>query len=547
MITQRLLTFHKVFLGFLWVSTASLAIAETPRGFHARVTFSAGETGAPVNRLVAGTNIQWVDRGDELLRGESTEFSADMLAKVRDMGPTILRYPGGSQSDTYRWKDGLGGSAERKSSEHYFSRRKQKVLFGTPELLRLCRELGAEPLLTVNVVTGTPEEAAEWVAQVNKTGLKDDAGKPLPAARHWEIGNEPYLKESRPDLALQPREFAQRAARFIAAMKKADPSILVGIPLRSDRIGGVPANHFPGFNDAVLKELGEAYDFVALHDAYVPYTLGAPPPREVWYGAAVNADTVIEDDLAFTRGLLEQRRPGRKIPLAITEHNAIFTLSGGPTDRYTTSLTAALVTANLLRLLAERDDILCANHWSLSGNGFFGAISNKGRIRPTFHVLRGFSRLSKGRRVALDVETPRQDTPAAGLVAAQKGRPIVTALAAREGQTLRLMLLNKHVSQPVSVTLSASDKTPPAIARASQGEVWTEDYFADGDGVEAWSERPLLAKAWPVELQLKPHSVSFIEIEMGGSLGGPPAAPKAGKAVGPARAKGKAKGRQRER
>jgi alpha-N-arabinofuranosidase len=490
------------------------AVPTPSSGLHARITFSSSDTGAPVNRLVAGSNVQWVDRGDELLRGESVEFSAGLLASVKEMAPTILRYPGGSQSDTYHWRDGLGGAGDRKSGEHFFSKQKQKVWFGTAELLRLCQEVGGQPLLTVNAATGTPEEAAEWVTYVNKARVKDDAGHVYPAVTYWEIGNEPYLKDVRPDLAMPPAEFARRAGKLIAAMKKADPSIQVGLPLRSDRIGTTPATPYQGYNDAVLKGVGADYDFVALHDAYMPFLLGPPPAKDVMFGAAMAADTIIEEDFAFTRGLLERARPGRKTPLAITEYNAVYTLSGAPTDRYTATLTAALFTADVLRLLAEREDILCANHWSLSGNGFFGALSRTGHRRPSFYVLRGFSRLSKGRRVTLATDSPVHDTPAAGLVPARKGRPVITAFAAREGQTLRLMIVNKDVASPALVTLTVSDKKAPTITRATQGEVWTEDYFADGDSVDAWSERPLAARAWPLTVELKPHSVSFMEIEL---------------------------------
>jgi alpha-N-arabinofuranosidase len=466
-----------------------------------------------VNRLLAGSNVQWVDRGDELLEGDGSKLSADMLSKVKALGPTVLRYPGGAQADTYRWKDGVGPLDARKTGEHFFSRAPQKILFGTTELLALCREVGAEPLLTVNVVRGSPEEAAEWVTFTNAIRVKGPNGERPPAASLWEIGNEPYLKESRPDLALPPREFARRAAAFIVAMKKADPTIRVGIPLRSDRIGGQVATHFPGYNDIVLQELGAAdYDFVAVHDAYLPFLFGAAPPREALLGAALAGDAVIEEDFAATRAQVERHRPGRPVSLAVTEYGAMFTQSGAPTDRYNASLTAALYAADVLRLLAERDDVLLAAQWSLSGNGWFGLISNRGRLRPAYYVLREFARLARGGRLRLDLDGPRQDTPAAGLVPAQKARPVITAFGARQGRTLRVMLLNKDVQNPASVLLAADVRVP--LASAKQGELWTEDYLGDPDsGPDPWSERALAATQLPLTVELKPHSVSFLELQ----------------------------------
>ena len=39
--------------------------------------------------------------------------------------------------------------------------------FGTDEFIQLCRKMGWTPMLTVNLGTGTPEEARNWVEYCN--------------------------------------------------------------------------------------------------------------------------------------------------------------------------------------------------------------------------------------------------------------------------------------------------------------------------------------------------------------------------------------------
>jgi alpha-N-arabinofuranosidase len=39
--------------------------------------------------------------------------------------------------------------------------------FGTDEFVKLCRRMGWMPMLTVNLGTGTPEEARNWVEYCN--------------------------------------------------------------------------------------------------------------------------------------------------------------------------------------------------------------------------------------------------------------------------------------------------------------------------------------------------------------------------------------------
>ena len=68
---------------------------------------------------------------------------------------------------------------------------------GTDEFIALCRKLGWDPMLAVNLGTGTPEEARDWVEYCNApTGtrfadLRAANGSSEPHdVRHWCLGNE---------------------------------------------------------------------------------------------------------------------------------------------------------------------------------------------------------------------------------------------------------------------------------------------------------------------------------------------------------------------
>lgn len=54
--------------------------------------------------------------------------------------------------------------------------------FGTDEFLNFCKLIGAEPQIAVNLGSGTPQEAAEWVKYVNERLTK--------SGLLWELGNE---------------------------------------------------------------------------------------------------------------------------------------------------------------------------------------------------------------------------------------------------------------------------------------------------------------------------------------------------------------------
>jgi len=481
----------------------------------ATITLDVDAPGRPVNRMVLGNNVQWVDHGDELLTGETTEFAPAMLEAVSALRPTVLRYPGGSNSDTYHWRDGMGPAAQRGECEHFHTKRKQKVLFGTAEFLTLCKRLGAEPLITVNVATGTAEEAAEWVRAVNKTGVTGRDGAPLGPVRYWEIGNEPYLREDqRKELAVEPEVYAGRANQFIRAMKQVDPTIVVGIPLRSDRLGSIPATPFQGFADKVLAGVSEPFEFVALHDAYLPILWDRKQNKndDEVYRATMASYRVVEQDLEYTRSLLRKYKPDRPIKIAITEYNSLFSI-GGNKDGYIATLGGGLYVGDALRLFAQTDDLLMANFWSLAGNWNFGTVSIRMEKRPAYWVLLAYQRALRGRLVPATVAGSTFDSPAAGMVPAYRGLPLVTALATVEGDTLRVLVTNKDSFRPARITLQGVSR---AIAGIDCQQLGGGGYFEarSGRGEARLTPLGIASQAFPVPLNLGPHSMALIEIRL---------------------------------
>ncbi|WP_243663217.1 hypothetical protein [Rhodothermus marinus] len=119
----------------------------------------------------------------------------DVLQAVRELGVTILRYPGGNFVSNYHWLDGVG--PERKPRLDLAWHVLEPNTFGTNEFMKFIRKVGAEPYFTVNMGTGTIEEAQWWVEYTNvKEGpyyaeLRKQHGFPEPyGIKFWSLGNE---------------------------------------------------------------------------------------------------------------------------------------------------------------------------------------------------------------------------------------------------------------------------------------------------------------------------------------------------------------------
>jgi len=482
------------------------------------VSVDAQSAGRAVNRQVLGQNLQWVDRGDEMFDA-TAKPRPEMVGLAQSMGSTTLRYPGGLQSDTYHWQRGMGLLTERGLNEHANARRMQTTLVGTQEFLELCEALGATPLITVNLASGSAEEgaleAAAWVKQVNIDRLiSSKTGNRLPKVPLWELGNEPYLKpEEQSKLWMTPAEFSRRAHAFAKAMKAVDGDIQLSLPLTPDKRNGFPATPYQGFTRDVWAKAVPGVNHISLHNAYVPFGMDRAYSRDELYWGAMAGSRSVAADLQGMRSLLANLQPGNKLAFAITEHNALFTLGKGDSDQLSKSIAGALAVADVLRVLAGEPDVAMAHFWSLSGNGFFGAIHRDARLRPTGQVLAFFNEALKGQLLPASMAAPTVSTPQVGYSPAVPALPVAEVLATREGQQLRLLVIHKDYANPARLQLALG------AARITSGQV---SVLGGGDVFDISDRAGIMTRidtAWPAngQLDLPPHSVALITLNLAAS------------------------------
>lgn len=125
----------------------------------------------------------------------------DVIDALKKMKVPVLRWPGGCFADTYHWRDGVGPKDKRPSMLNvWWGNVKEDNSFGTNEFLNMCELLGAEPYLSGNVGSGTPQELADWVKYTTHpngsspmTDLREASGRKTPwNVRFWGLGNEAW-------------------------------------------------------------------------------------------------------------------------------------------------------------------------------------------------------------------------------------------------------------------------------------------------------------------------------------------------------------------
>lgn len=128
----------------------------------------------------------------------------DVIDKLREMGVRLLRWPGGNFAGEYCWADGLLPVDMRAPFASFLGLETQPHSLGydnheinTDDFIALCREIGAEPFITINPTWNTPEENAAWVEYCNggadtKYGaMRAERGHEAPyCVQFWSLGNE---------------------------------------------------------------------------------------------------------------------------------------------------------------------------------------------------------------------------------------------------------------------------------------------------------------------------------------------------------------------
>ena len=443
-------------------AASSPQASESP--LQAAVTIDAQDVFRPVSRGLFGVNVEWAMNAHGLWDPARNTARPALVELAKRMGVSLVRFPGGFLADYYHWGDGIGPPLLRRLGPNAFDDEQVRNLFGIEELAGFTREIGAEPFMTVNMISGTPQEAADWVGFCNKEGRCP--------TRYWELGNEPYMKTEGKNVGLTPETYVKRAAAFATAMKAIDPTIKIGA-VGGQNFGRYHLIEHDRWNQVVLSQLGSTVDFLAVHNGYAPLVTDPAVSFNDVYLALLAFPRLVEENLKTLDQQVETYAPGDagRIRLAVTEWGALFALDPKhPWIDHGKTWGSGLYVASMLRtyLNAKRLDIAeffkWTDHWV-----FMGLIGADDIPKPSFLVLELFSKHLGARVVRTDARGPTYDSPAVGWVDAVPGAPYLEAVStvSEDGGTLAVFLINKHPSQALDVTLQLSGFEP-----AAEGKSW---------------------------------------------------------------------------
>src|SRR5580692_9804279 len=243
----------------------------------------------------------WVGKDSAIpnVRGIRT----DVVGALRALHVPNVRWPGGCFGDEYHWRDGVGPAADRKTTVNSnWGGALEPDSFGTDEFMDFLDQIGSEAYISVNVGSGTPAEAAAWMAYMTADPAtsagreRAQNGHPAPyTVKFVGIGNESWGCGG----AMTPDYYVSQLKIYARYVRNYNPAQIGEQAMRRVAVGADGGK--TEYVEAVMKAWRDkvwSWDIegLSLHS----YTSGGWPPAHPSSGFGVDEyATLLKDTLGM--------------------------------------------------------------------------------------------------------------------------------------------------------------------------------------------------------------------------------------------------------
>jgi len=463
-----------------WAQARSSTAAGTP----ARVYVDSRRTISPLDRNLFGSFLEHLGRAIyegiyEPGSGLSDEngFRKDVMAEIHKLGVPIIRYPGGNFVSGYDWLDGVGPKQDRPRVLDKAWNSINTNQFGTNEFMAWSKAVGSEPLLGLNLGTGSTEMAAALVEYCNVekgtrwSDLRRKHGVAEPyKVRRWCLGNEmdgPWQIGH-----MTATEYGLKAQDAARQMRYVDPSLeLIAC--------GSSGPFMPTYLEWDREVLEQCYDYV---DALSLHRYFSNNPEETGNDSSkflamnLSMEKQIAETLAVCDMVRGHKRSPKKLWLSFDEWNVWYRARSGDAvngheqeaphlleEVY--NLEDALLVGGLINsLLRNADRVKLACLAQLVNVIAPIMTSSKGLIRQTIYYPYSWAlQMAHGSVLNILVDSPTYEVSKMGQVPYVD---VAGTMNPQDGKT-SLFVLNRHLFNPHTVEINWQDKAPTAVLVSS--------------------------------------------------------------------------------
>jgi alpha-N-arabinofuranosidase len=515
----------------LVVTIASTVLFRPPQKIELSVDVS--KSGAKIDRNIFGQFAEhlghgiyegvWVgpDSGIPNTRG----IRNDVVNALRAIKVPNVRWPGGCFADEYHWRKGVGQNRAVTLNSNWGGVTEPNS-FGTHEFMDFLDQIGSEAYLSVNVGSGTPQEAAEWLEYLTTpqatTLQKERAANGHPAPYkipYLGIGNESWDcgGNMSPDYYVsQLRIYSRFVRNFNPAQQDKQQMLRIAVGPGGDE------PRFTEWTEAVMKAWQNhqwSWDMngLSMHN----YTVVRWPPAfksvgfgETEYAQMLKSTLQMDGLINKYSAIMDKYDPQKKIALVVDEWGAWYAPLPGSNPGFlvqqNSQRDAILAALNLNIFARHADRVRMANIAQMINvlQSMIMTDKEKMVLTPTYYVFKMY--------------VPFQDATflpvtfnAGSYTQGDITLPRVDAIAAKDATgKLWLEITNVDPNQPVDIEVSLSGVT----AKSAAGETLTApkvDSVNTFDAPKTVMPKPITAKvaAGKLTLTLEPKSVTVVSVE----------------------------------
>lgn len=498
-----------------------------------KLSIHADKAGETINRNVFGQFAEhlgsgvyggvWV--GPDSPIPNTRGIRNDVVAALRALKVPNVRWPGGCFADYYHWRDGIGPKRPVTLNPDWGNVTEPNT-FGTHEFMDFAAQIGADPYLSVNIGSGTPQEAAAWLEYITSaqptTLAKERAANGRAAP--WRVpilglGNESWDCGG----GMTPEHYVEEMKRYSRFVHNYNPAQQDKDKMLRIAVGpGGDEPRFIAWTEAVMKAWRDhtwAWDIdgISLHS----YTVldwankhAATGFGEREYAEILQATLKMDGMIATHAAIMDKYDPQKKLALAVDEWGAWYAPSPGTNPGFLmqqNSLRDAVLAALNLNIFARHADrVRIANIAQMTNVLQAMILTDKQKmlLTPTYHVFRMYVPFQGATVVPVELDA---GTWTQGTIKL----PRVDAIAARDADgKLWLSLTNIDPSRPLRIE-AAVDGAP---VHAVSGETLTAarvDSINTFDVPNAVTPTSLPASidGGKLMVTLPPKSVSVLSLE----------------------------------
>ncbi len=516
-----------------FILTAIGGIAPFAHAQRVELSVDLSNPGAKIDRNIFGQFAEHLGHGisDGIWVGlDSTipntrGIRNDVVTALKAIRVPNVRWPGGCFADEYHWRNGIGNPRTVTLNPNWGGVIEPNT-FGTHEYMDFLNQIGAEAYVSVNVGSGTPREAAEWLEYLT-TAQRTTLAKERAANGHPEpykvsflgLGNESWDcgGNMTPDYySSQMKIYSRFVRNFNPAQQDKQQMLKIAVG------PGGAEPRWTEWTETIMKAYQQhtwSWDIngLSMHS----YTVGKWPPAfasenfgETEYSQFLKLTLAMDDLISQHSAIMDKYDPEKKVALVVDEWGAWYAPLPGSNPGFLVqqnSLRDAILTALNLNIFARHADrVRMANIAQMINVLQAMILTDKEKmvLTPTYHVFKMYAPFQDATFVPIAFDAGRYTHGDITL-------PRIDAIAAKDtAGKLWIAITNLDPNQSVELEATLSG----IVAKSAAGETLTApkvDNTNTFDAPKTVVPKPVSVKVQGGKLTMKvePKSVTVISVD----------------------------------